>query len=74
MAKSTTNLGQKVVQYFAYGARLAWVVNPKERTVSVYDSRKQPRLLSESERLDVSSLFRGFGLLMKEFFELTDLA
>jgi len=74
MATSATNLGQKVVQYFAYGARLAWVVNPKERTVSTYASRKQSRLLSEPERLDVASLLPGFSLPMKEPFELPDLA
>jgi len=70
--ESRRRLRQKLAQYFADGTRLAWVVNPKERTVSVYDSPDHPNILHEDERLDGGPLLPGFSFALKELFEMPD--
>ena len=63
---------QKLAQYFAGGTRVAWVVNPKDRTVTVYESPEPSRILRADERLDGSPLLPGFTFPIKELFELPD--
>ncbi len=70
--ESQRKLKQKLTQYFANGTRVAWVVNPKERTVSVYNSTKRSNFLGEGDQLDGASLLPGFTFPVKELFEIPD--
>lgn len=65
-------LKQKLTVYFANGTRLAWVVNPKDRTVSIYTSFEQVESLGATDTLRGGSLLPGFALAIKELFEMPE--
>jgi Uma2 family endonuclease len=48
------------------------VVNPKKRTVSVYNSTKRSNFLHEGDQLDGASLLPDFTFPVKELFEIPD--
>jgi Uma2 family endonuclease len=58
----------KVAEYFAAGARLVWVVDPRLRTVTVHTSARDWRVLSEDEELDGGAVLPGFRLELRRLF------
>ena len=62
-------LRQKLAEYFANGTRLAWLVNPKERTVLVYDSPEHFETMREAEHLNGGTLLPGFTFPIRELFD-----
>ena len=65
-------LKEKLTVYFANGTRLAWVVNPRDRTVSVYTSPEQVEVLGATDQLPGGSLLPGFASPIKDLFEMPD--
>lgn len=59
----------KVTDYLAAGASLVWVVEPRTRTVTVYRSEREIRILHEGDELDGGAVIPGFGLRVGEIFE-----
>jgi Uma2 family endonuclease len=61
---STSNthaeIGIKVLEYFAAGVQLVWVIAPDLGQVHVYTSPKDVRILDESETLDGGAVAPGF--------------
>jgi Uma2 family endonuclease len=70
--ESRRRLRQKLAQYFANGTLLAWVVNPKDRTVEVFDSPGHSRALSEHGQLDGGSVLPRLALPVGAIFEMPD--
>jgi Uma2 family endonuclease len=70
--ESQKRLEQKLAQYFAEGTRLAWVVNPKDRTVCVYTSPEHSTTLHEGDQLEGAPVLPGFAFPLKELFEIPD--
>ena len=62
-------LHRKIQQYFANGTRVAWLVSPFERTVTVYHSDRPDTLLREQDRIYGESILPGFSLRVAELFE-----
>jgi Uma2 family endonuclease len=62
----------KLAQYFANGTRLAWVVEPRTRTVSVYHSAGRCKILRSGERLDGEGILPGFTLPIVDLFAMPD--
>jgi Uma2 family endonuclease len=71
LSKSNTEaeISRKLREYFAAGTRLAWVLDPKRRTVRVHTSPTEFRLLGEDETLDGADVLPGFQLPIREWFE-----
>jgi Uma2 family endonuclease len=71
LSKSNTEaeISRKLQEYFAAGTRLAWVLDPKRRTVRVHTSPTEFRLLQESDTLDGGEVLPGFQLPIREWFE-----
>jgi Uma2 family endonuclease len=61
-------MAEKVEQYFAAGARLVWVVNPKSKTVTVYRSLTDVTVLTEKDTLDGGEVVPGFQIPVAEIF------
>jgi Uma2 family endonuclease len=61
-------IGEKIVLYFAAGARVVWVFNPKKRTAAVYTSPSEARTLGEQETLDGGDVLPGFSLQLSKLF------
>ncbi len=60
----------KLVEYFDNGARLAWIVHPKESYVLVYRCAQEPdRLLKSVEFLEGEDLLPGFSLPIANLFQ-----
>jgi Uma2 family endonuclease len=64
-----TEMANKLEEYFRTGVRLVWYVYPETRTVQVYTSPTDVRLLTESDTLDGGSLLPGFRLSIRQWFE-----
>jgi Uma2 family endonuclease len=59
----------KIAEYFAAGTRLAWLVNPKTKTVTVYHSPTGKRRLTAEEKLSGEGVVPGFVCRVGELFE-----
>lgn len=63
---------QKVALYFGAGSRVVWIINPKRRTVAVYNSASEPRVLNEEDTLEGGGVLPGFELKLSELFGALD--
>jgi Uma2 family endonuclease len=61
-------MAEKVEEYFAAGARLVWVVNPKSKTVTVYRSLTEIATLTEKDMLDGGEVVPGFQIPVADIF------
>jgi Uma2 family endonuclease len=51
---------RKVREYVRSGVRLIWVLDPEDRSVTVYGSARRSQLLSETDTLDGEDVVPGF--------------
>ena len=58
----------KVRDWLGAGCAAVWVVDPKTRTISVYDAPGRARVLGVDEILDGGELLPGFALPVAEVF------
>lgn len=61
-------LHDKIVDYFANGSKLVWVINPEERIALVYHSAQPDQLLRSKEELSGEDIVPGFSLPVYELF------
>ena len=59
---------EKMVDYFAGGARLVWVVDPTQQRAVVRYPDRPPRVLAAGESLDGEDVVPGFTLALAELF------
>lgn len=65
---SASEVGAKVHEYLQAGVGLVWVIDPKARTVTVYEPSGQVRVREESDRLDGGSLLPEFSCQIESLF------
>jgi Uma2 family endonuclease len=58
----------KVLDYLRSGTRMVWVIRPRTRTVTVYRSLSNIRLLTEGDTLDGDDVLPGFSTAVKDIF------
>jgi Uma2 family endonuclease len=70
VSKSNTKaeIARKLGEYFAAGSRLAWVVEPKPKTVRVHTSPGEFVILGLDDSLDGGKVLPGFRLPVRELF------
>ncbi len=61
-------IDEKIALYFAAGARLVWVFNPKRRTAAAHRSPFDVRILGEGDALDGGDVLPGFSLELSKLF------
>jgi Uma2 family endonuclease len=59
---------KKVREYIDKGVRLIWVVDPLDRSVTVYRSLKDVSVLAETQTLDGGDVVPGFSCRVAELF------
>lgn len=59
----------KVCDFLDAGTRTVWIIEPRRRTVTVYRSRDDIRLLTEEDELDGGDVLPGFRVPVAELFE-----
>jgi Uma2 family endonuclease len=62
---------RKLREYFLAGTRLAWVIDPKKQTATIYTSADKPRAVGKTGSLDGGALLPGFRLPLPELFART---
>jgi Uma2 family endonuclease len=67
---AVSGIEQKMGEWLDAGSRLVWVVSPKMRTVTVYRSRTDIRVLTEKDLLDGGSVVPGFEFPIAKLFML----
>ena len=66
---SITKTERKMQLYLAYGTRLAWMVDPKNKTVRVYRPGENFELLRGDRFLTGNSVLPGFKVSLAKIFE-----
>lgn len=67
-SNSAVEILEKVEDYLEAGTRLVWVVEPRRRSITVYRSRNEIRLLGEDDALEGYDVLPGFRLRIAEVF------
>lgn len=67
-SNTAQEIEDKVALYFAAGSRAVWIFNPKRRTVAVYGSPFEVRILGEQDALDGGEVLPGFKLDLSRLF------
>lgn len=62
------DIDEKLEDWFAGGVRLVWYVNPRRKTVTVYRSLQDIRILTERDTLDGEDVIPGFSCGVAEIF------
>jgi Uma2 family endonuclease len=65
---SWDKVNRKVAAYFAAGVREVWLVSLDQRTISIYTSPTQARILKEDDELTSEELLPGFHCRVSELF------
>ena len=67
-SNTVSEIQGKVFDYLDAGTKLVWVVEPRGRTVTVYRSRDQIRILTSKQEIDGGEVLPGFRTQVSEFF------
>ncbi len=59
---------EKMAEYFQRGVRMVWIVDPEDRTVAVYRSLDEGRILHETATLVGEDVLPGFSCGVSELF------
>jgi Uma2 family endonuclease len=59
---------EKIEEWLESGVKLVWVVNPKRRTVTVYRSLNDVKMLTENDELDGEDVVPGFRYKVADIF------
>jgi Uma2 family endonuclease len=67
-SNTAAEMARKLDEYFRTGVVLAWLVDPRDRTVTTYTSATEFLLLDESHTLDGGAVLPGFALPLRDLF------
>lgn len=67
-SNTLAELHAKVTDYLDAGTRLVWALDPGTRTITVYRSRKEIRLLAGGDELDGEDVLPGFRVRSSKIF------
>ncbi|MCA1596708.1 MAG: Uma2 family endonuclease, partial [Chloroflexi bacterium] len=67
-SNTRAEMERKLQEYFAAGCRLVWYVEPRLRTVRIYTSPSESRVVTEGDVLDGGDVLPGFALSITEWF------
>jgi Uma2 family endonuclease len=59
----------RILDYLGAGTQLVWIVRPKTRTITVYRSLKNVRVLTTQDSLEGDDVLPGFSIPVAEVFE-----
>ncbi|HEV2986307.1 MAG TPA: Uma2 family endonuclease, partial [Vicinamibacterales bacterium] len=65
-SNTSKQIREKLTEYFAKGVRLVWVISPEDRTLTIYRTPDEGRVLHESATLADDDVLRGFTCRVSE--------
>ena len=63
---SLAYLQSKMAEYIAHGARLGWLIDPRNRRVAIYRPGQEPEVLEDPETLSGEDVMPGFEFRVRE--------
>lgn len=66
-------MARKRLEYFLSGVELVWIVDCVNRSVAVYTSQSELRVLGETETIDANTVLAGFSSPVADFFRDLDI-
>ena len=63
------DVDEKVEEWLAAGTEIVWVLNPRQKTVTVHRSDKSVQRLAVGDTLDGEAVIPGFRIPVAEIFE-----
>src|SRR5260370_12794095 len=67
-SETAAEIAHKVRQYLHAGVEVVWVLYPRDRTIHVFESSHNARILEAEEILEAPGLLPGFSVCVSEFF------
>lgn len=67
-SNAAPEIQEKALEYLEAGSRMVWVVDPRRRTVTVYRSAREMRILTAGEALTGEDVLPGFTVALDELF------
>lgn len=61
-------INDKICDYLDAGTRMVWIIEPRRRTVTVYRSHDDIRILGEGDEVDGGDVLPGFSLRVRDLF------
>lgn len=68
ISNTTAEMDRKIAEYFAAGCRCAWIVDPATRSVRVYLSPSDSKLLTGEDVVTADTVLPGFRITVSEIF------
>ena len=65
---TTESIHGKSTEYFENDTKLAWVINPEDRTVLIYHSPNPDKILTVKDTLNGEEILKGFSFPVAELF------
>ncbi len=62
------NVQEKITEYFTFGVRQVWIISPESKTFTVYFSRTEVKILTETDELVGEEILPGFRLKLSDIF------
>lgn len=59
---------EKITEYFTFGVRQVWIISPESKTLTVYFTRTDVKILTENDELTGEEVLPGFHLKLSEIF------
>jgi len=69
LSNTDENMTRTAREYFASGVKMVWVVDPEERTVTVYRQPGDGRVLWEDATISGEDVLPGFSCAIADFFQ-----
>ncbi len=67
-SETAAEIAHKVGQYLHAGVEIVWVLYPRDRTIHVFESSHNARILEAEDLLEAPTLLPGFSIRVSEFF------
>jgi len=67
-SNSRSDIRDKLAEYFTGGAKLVWVVDPDDRSVTVYQNAQEGRVLHQETSIDGGDVLPNFTCPVADFF------
>lgn len=68
VSNTPREMERKLGEYFAAGVCLVWLIDPRQRTVQVFDAPSTSRTLQASDHLDGGSVLPGLAIPVADLF------
>lgn len=68
-SNTRANIREKLTEYFGGGAKLVWVIDPEDRSTTVYRNAQEGRVLHQGTTIDGGDVLPNFTCPVADFFK-----